>query len=64
MAKKDRIDSVVAHEAVPHRPTDVDAANKPDAETAAAAPEQLQFLSLPPEVMVQQILERQAVFGF
>jgi hypothetical protein len=64
MAKKDRVDSVAAHEAVNSRPMGVDTANEP-ASTAATSLEQLHLIPPPlPEEMVQQILERQAVFGF
>ena len=64
MAKKDRVDSVAAHEAVSSRPTGVGTANEPEG-MAATSPEQLHLIPPPlPEEMVQQILERQAVFGF
>jgi hypothetical protein len=63
MAKKDRVDSVTAHEAVPSRPMGMNAAKTSDGRSAASG-EQLELLSLPPDAMVQQILERQAVFGF
>jgi hypothetical protein len=63
MAKHDRVDSVEAQEAFPGGPASGETAYKP--EDMAAAAEQLHLIPPPmPDEMVQQILERQAVFGF
>lgn len=64
MAKKERVDSVAVPEAVQQWPegTVVEMRNAPG---AGATPEQLHLIPPPlQDKMVEQILERQAVFGF
>ena len=62
MAKKDRVDSAAAPEAVPKRLAGMNAANEP---VTVMAPEQLHLIPPPlQDEMVEQILKRQEVFGF